>query len=84
MHSEIVAKKSVMAFKVPFSRALRRLGLISELQGLVTKLRDEYGEAFMDGTRIVVAHPVRKNNFLISYRHNFLLNNGRSRNMAVG
>ena len=53
VHSEIVAKKSVMAFKVPFSRALRRLGLISELQGLVTKLRNEYGEAFMDGTRIV-------------------------------
>ena len=51
--SEIVAKKSVMAFKVPFSRALRRLGLNSELQGIVKKLRDEYGEAFMDGTRIV-------------------------------
>ena len=73
-----------MAFKVPFSRVLRRLGLNSELRGIVKKLQDEYGEAFMDGTRIVVPHPVRKNNFLISYRHNFLLDRGRSRNMAVG
>ena len=44
------------------------------MKKLIDELRQATDEGFLKGANVVVANTVRKNNFIVSYRQNFLLN----------
>ena len=64
----------VIPFKVPYFPQLYRLGLMRRMKKLIDELRQATDEGFLKGpVNVVVANTVRKNNFIVSYRQNFLL-----------
>ena len=44
------------------------------MKKLIDELRQATDEGFLKGANVVVANTVRKNNFIVSYSQNFLLN----------
>ena len=75
---------NVLAFKVQFSTQMYRLGLRRELNALIVLLRDMYGDSFLADTRIVLAHPVHRNNFILTYGQNFSPESRKSGNRRSG
>ena len=63
----------VIPFKVPYFPQLYRLGLMRRMKKLIDELRQATDEGFLKDVNVVVANTVRKNNFIVSYRQNFLL-----------
>ena len=61
----------LLVFKTPFNRQLQKVGIRGETGKLIRQLQSEIGEAFLETPRIIVAHPVRTNVFLQSYRQNY-------------
>ena len=46
---------------------------------LLAEIRQYYGQGFLADTKVVVAHPVVRNNFLAAYKLNFLFFKQRKR-----
>ena len=64
---------SVIIFKCQFGHYLKPLGLQKELQKLFQLLRLPLGDAFLQDTRTIIAHPVSDNLFRRAHRYNFVL-----------
>jgi hypothetical protein len=62
----------VVVFKVEYSDQLRQLRLKFHIQQLIADLRKEVGNGFLEGARIIIAHPVQRSTFRRTYRHCFL------------
>ena len=78
--------ENVICFRLPFNTRMRSLRLRWWLMELVSRLRRVHGQNFLANTRVVIAHPVKKNLFLSIYRYNFLLGSrsiGRGRAGSV-
>ena len=64
--------QNVLAFKVKYCSALRRLRLKTRVEELVCSLRAELGADFLPQSRIVLSYITQKNQFLAHYSKNFL------------
>ena len=62
--------EGVVIFKCPFSPLIRRLRIRVAYERLLSELRRELGEMFLQNSRLVIAHSVKTNLFLESYRYN--------------
>ena len=63
-------RENMLVFKCPFGPHLRHLAIRRECFNLINRLRRVLGGDFLHDTRCILAHPVRSNFFLKTYRYN--------------
>ena len=63
---------NVLAFKVKYCNALRRLRLKTRVEELICNLRAELGAGFLPQSRIVMSYITQENQFLAHDAKNFL------------
>jgi len=74
-------REGVLVFKAQYTQQTRRLGLRRRIETLLSDLRGNIGDDFLQNARILIAHPVQANRNIFSrtYALNFLANSSHVR-----
>ena len=74
-------RERVLVFKAQYTQQTRRLGLRRRIETLLSDLRVNIGDDFLQNARILIAHPVQANRNIFSrtYALNFLANSSHVR-----
>ena len=63
---------NAIVMKCAYTPQIRRLGFRAHWQHLLQEMRTHLGGAFMNGTRLTMAHPTGSTSFLSTYELNFV------------